>query len=262
MTPKTLMAWNPRWLKYLALAGVLFPLSAFGQATSNATNRAEQNRAPNLVQAARLIVETTNAFRRDKGLPPAELNPKLSSAALEFANFMAREHKYSHHADGRAPADRAKIQGYDFCLVSENIAYQYASVGFSTEELAQAFFRGWQESPGHRKNMLDPDVTETGVGLARGKTGYFFAVQMFGRPKSKSITFEIANQSDATVEYMLDEEKFSLPPQHTRMHEQCRPPKLTVQWPDGQKTTPLTPKNGDHYVVSRTPAGKLQIVPK
>ncbi len=35
-----------------------------------------------------------------------------------------------------------------------------------------------------RKNMLAPEVTETGVAVARsGKTGRYYAVQMFGRPR-------------------------------------------------------------------------------
>ena len=40
------------------------------------------------------------------------------------------------------------------------------SSGFTPKELADGFLEGWKQSPGHRKNMLDPDVTQIGVGVA------------------------------------------------------------------------------------------------
>ena len=41
------------------------------------------------------------------------------------------------------------------------------AAGFATEALGKAFVEGWKKSPGHRRNMLDADVTETGVAVAR-----------------------------------------------------------------------------------------------
>jgi len=39
--------------------------------------------------------------------------------------------------------------------------------------------------------MLDPDVTEIGVAIAQSEESqYFYAVQVFGRPKSLSIAFQ------------------------------------------------------------------------
>src|SRR5262249_19787116 len=132
------------------------------------------------------------------------------------------------------PADRAKKHGYDYCLVLENIAYEYSSDGFTTDALAGALVKGWQESPGHRKNMLDPDVTETGVAVARREsTGYFYAVQMFGRPKSLAVEFKIANRSDATLEYTIGEDKYTLEPRHTQTHTRCRVEEVTFQSPKG-----------------------------
>ena len=44
--------------------------------------------------------------------------------------------------------------------------------------------------------MLDADATETGISVARSEhTGYYYAVQMFGRPKSDAIEFQISNRS-------------------------------------------------------------------
>lgn len=137
-----------------------------------------------MAQAADAVVERTNAFRKTQGLEPASVEPALERAAREFARFMAKTGKYGHTADGRRPPQRATAQGYEYCIVSENIAYQYRSSGYDSATLAREMVEGWKESPEHRKNMLEPAVTQTGVGIAQGDDGRYFGVQMFGRPKS------------------------------------------------------------------------------
>jgi uncharacterized protein YkwD len=205
----------------------------------------------------RLIIDRTNQFRKNEKRAAVKENRELTKAAMDFAKYMAQTGEYGHTADGRQPADRAKAAGYDYCIVLENIAYQYNSAGFTTEELGTQFFTGWKESPGHRKNMLDPDVTETGVAIARSdETGYYYAVQMFGRPKSASIEFRLANTSDAEVKYKIGDEEFTLPPRYTRTHTRCRPPSVTVLAPDDlaavTKDKPLQPAGGEEYAVTGT----------
>ncbi|MCZ9297174.1 CAP domain-containing protein [Corynebacterium yonathiae] len=39
----------------------------------------------------------------------------------------------------------------------------------------------WADSPGHRKNLLDPQAKSVGIGVAKDKDGKLFAVQNFGR---------------------------------------------------------------------------------
>ena len=121
---------------------------------------------PDLGKTARLIVEGTNTFRRDQGRAELKTSPRLEATARDFAAFMARTDKYGHDADGNQPEDRAKKHGYDYCIVAENIAYEFNSDGFATADLARAFVEGWKRSPGHRKNMLDADLT--GAGRGRG----------------------------------------------------------------------------------------------
>jgi uncharacterized protein YkwD len=41
---------------------------------------------------------------------------------------------------------------------------------------------GWKRSPGHRRNLLAREATQTGVAVARSDQGYYYAVQLFGRP--------------------------------------------------------------------------------
>jgi hypothetical protein len=143
--------------------------------------------------------------------------------------------------------------------VAENIAMRYSSAGFETQNLARGFVQGWIESPEHRKNMLDADVTEIGVGLAMSdNSGRYFAVQLFGRPKSAAIELSIANHSGDEVEYELGEQSFLLPPGMTRMHSRCRPPTLTVQLPEQSPRT-IEVKNSVRYVIEQGGESRLQL---
>jgi uncharacterized protein YkwD len=113
-------------------------------------------------------------------------NPELEKAARDFALYMARTGEFDHDAGGTTPASRVKAAGYDYCRVAENIARHYSSRGFTTPGLAGELVEGWKNSPGHRKNMLQPDVTETGVAIAHRRhdgVDDFYSVQLFGRPR-------------------------------------------------------------------------------
>jgi uncharacterized protein YkwD len=209
---------------------------------------------PDHAEVATRIMALTNQFREQEKLEKVEIDkPQLRKAAQYFADYMARTSRFGHNADGATPADRTKKFGYAYCIVAENIAYEFGSMGFTTQDLATRFVEGWKASPGHRKNMLDPDVTETAVAVARGAdSGYFFAVQLFGRPQSKSVEFTIANESSMAVEYTMGERTLKLEPGHTRTHQVCRLRDLAFLWPDakGEEQT-VQPQDGDHFVVTQ-----------
>jgi hypothetical protein len=196
-------------------------------------------------EAARRIVEGANALRMAQGRGALEVSPELEKAALEFARYMAKTGKCGHGADGRQPVDRAKAQGYEPCIVAENIAYQYRSDGYDTATLAQDLVEGWKQSPEHRKNLLDPAPTQTGVGLARDKEGRYFAVQMFGLPKAAAITFSITNAGAQEARYRIGEREYALPPRGRRTHLECRTPELRL--PGASK--PVSPEDGASFSI-------------
>ena len=243
----------------LLLSTLVLPIAGIGQEVDE--NNLETLQASSIVsakrpsdqssKAAELIVQQTNQFRRSEDLEKVDPNSHLAKAAQYFANFMAKTDKYGHRADGNRPADRAEKFGYDYCMVSENIAYQYSSEGFTAAELAERFVEGWKKSPGHRKNMLEPAVQETGIGIAQSdKTGYWYAVQMFGRPESASIEFTVANHSDAEIQYTIGERTFPLPPRYTRTHTRCKPTKARFDFPANKGgTQQIKPSDGEDFVV-------------
>jgi uncharacterized protein YkwD len=260
-----------RWALNVVVAGlmIIFPSEVLGQ-MSEERDRDEppaerpagvpEETSPELSAAEQMILSQTNAFRKQQQLDALKPNPKLNETAQDFADFMARTGKYGHTADGKRPSERAGNHRYDYCLVAENIANQFRSTGFTADDLAKTFFSGWKNSPEHRKNMLDPDVTDIGVAVARrSNSPTYLAVQMFGRPQSQAISFQVSNQSDAKVEYTLSrrgsDKTFPLPPRIRQIHQRCRPTKITFSTPD----TTLEVEDGAEYVVKRSPDGKLDV---
>jgi uncharacterized protein YkwD len=239
----------------IALLGGVAPAAA---QNSNGTDRdtvraperpAQAENQPDLARAADLIFQRTNSFREEKGRRPLQRNEQLAQAAQYFADYMAQNDTYGHHADGQRPADRASQHDYEYCIVLENIAYQYSTAGFRTQELARRFHRGWEESPGHRRNLLDRDVTEIGIAIAQSEeTGYIYAVQKFGRPESARIEFEVRNDSSQDVSYELGDDTYELPPRYSRTHFRCRPAEL-VLLVDEEEVDSVEPRSGDSYVI-------------
>ena len=246
--------------KGVARARAVITALALAVPVAAALAQAGAARRPELPAASQLIVKQTNAFRASNGLNELAPNNALTNAAQRFADYMAKTERYGHEADGRPPAERVSEAGYQYCLVAENIAYQMSSLGFETAELATRLVEGWEESPGHRHNMLLAQAVDTGVGIARGaQTQRYYAVQLFARPKSASSRFEVANRGGVTVQYNVDGDSFVLGPRVTRTHEGCFEGTLKVQWPDGSTSPAIRPRDGARYVVARDGEGRWRL---
>ena len=201
------------------------------------------------------IFTGTNKFRTQEKRTTLNSNPKLAVAAKAFAEYLASTDKFSHTADGKEPWDRTAKAGYEHCIILENIAYEFDSDGFTAEGLADDCVQGWKNSPGHRRNMLDADVQDTGIGLARSsRTGRYYAVQDFGRPKSAIITFKVSDRLDTPVKFTIDGQASAANPGETITYERSRPPLLLFTWDEKAIVTEaerkrFRPINGASYIV-------------
>jgi len=127
------------------------------------------------------VVQLTNAFRQQNGLPALTDNSNLNQAAQTQSQNMALQDFFDHTGlDGSHPWDRMTAAGYHWSRAAENIA-----AGQRTpEEVVTA----WINSPGHRANMLDPNVKDIGVGYYElvndtGNVNYNrYWTQVFGAP--------------------------------------------------------------------------------
>lgn len=216
----------------VASASVLLLASVVSAFQAPAADDAAASDEVDIDQATAIIVERTNAFRKEHELQPLETDESLAQAAQGFAEYMADEDVYGHHADGRTPAQRAKAAGYEYCIVRENIAYRSDSRDNTAEGLGEKFTQGWIDSPEHRENMLGEHLQDTGIGLATTDGRTFYAVQMFGRPRSASIAIRIVNESEKVAELEVEgdsgTDSMEIPPRAIVRLRRCMPTQLSV----------------------------------
>lgn len=124
------------------------------------------------------IVDRTNALRKENDVAALRVNDKLMQAAQIRANEMATHTVYSH----TRPDGRKFNTATDCPYMAENI-HRIADWVLSDQTLAERAVADWSASTTHNKNMVNPKLSEIGVGLARGvnDTGdpCWYCVQLF-----------------------------------------------------------------------------------
>ena len=212
---------------------------------------------PDIAKTELAIIELTNAFRAEQKLAPVQANPALTAAARAFAKFLASSDLFSHTADGRQPSDRVKAAGYTYCRTAENLALNLDSRGFVTAQLARDAVEGWKNSPGHRKNLVAPHVTEIGVGIAKSKTEEkYLSVQLFGRPMSLQYSFKIINKVGVPVRYRTGGEQQSVGVRGIVTHTACDPDEITF---DPAVALRFPTRDGDIFTLQPAPGGSVRV---
>lgn len=109
---------------------------------------------------AEMARDIINAYRKKFGLKPLKLNAELTEAAKSHSSDLAKWDRISHYgSDGSNPWDRVKRTGYRARVTAENVGT--GQVNFNE------VMKGWEESPGHNKNLLTPDATNMGIALVQ-----------------------------------------------------------------------------------------------
>jgi uncharacterized protein YkwD len=119
-----------------------------------------------------------NQARSQRDLGPLTASASLARAAAHKSADILRCDQFSHEACGRDFTHWIERSGYEGCRLGENLAY-----GSGNAATPESIFRGWMESPDHRRNILGP-YTEIGIGLQvgtlEGKRGAHVWTQHFG----------------------------------------------------------------------------------
>lgn len=156
----------------------VMPLLAAACADSLVAPRPLQLAPPVLDAAA--ARDMVNAYRRDSGLPPLDLDSRLMRAAEAHAGDLAGRDRLSHRgSDGSDPWLRVRRAGFEPQLAAEN-------VGAGQADFAEVF-RNWQDSRSHDQNLRLPDATHMGVAVVYDPdTSYqtFWAL-VFGAPRGR-----------------------------------------------------------------------------
>ena len=107
------------------------------------------------------VVLALNATRQAQGLPALEVSPQVAAVARRHSQAMAARGVLAHVLPGSGKVgERLREARVPYALVRENVA-----MGASALEAHHAA----EESPAHRQNILSPDVSELGCGVARGQ---------------------------------------------------------------------------------------------
>ena len=154
------------------------PYTGEAPVTSAEAKPVEQPAQTDVAAAKQDIVDRTNALRRAKGIAALRVNDTLLQAAQVRANEMATHTVYSH----TRPDGRKFNTATDCPYMAENI-HRIADWVLSDQTLAERAVADWSASTTHNKNMVNPKLSEIGVGLARGinDTGdpCWYCVQLF-----------------------------------------------------------------------------------
>ena len=131
------------------------------------------------------VLTAVNAARAKAGCAPLRVNRKLEAAAQAHARAMAEQNFFSHSGkDGSRLPGRVAKQGYSYRSAAENIA--------AGQETAREVVASWLQSSGHRKNILDCGMSETGIAVVHqpddrpfdgsGYALHYYWVQVFAEP--------------------------------------------------------------------------------
>jgi len=125
------------------------------------------------------ILTMVNKERVHAGLPPLKFSPRLAVIARGHSYDMAIRRYFAHNSpEGSTPAQRVRGVGIEYQQMAENI---YMDDFRDTGGLAARAVKGWLNSPEHRANLLSPELTESGVGIARSSSGKTYLTQDFIR---------------------------------------------------------------------------------
>lgn len=133
---------------------------------------AAQDGRGNMHAEAGRIFALANQARVQAGVGRLDWDPALADAALQHCLRMAAEGQISHQYNGEPDLSTRTAQaGAHYSVIEENVA-----MGPSADTIHEQ----WMHSPGHRANLLSPDVDRVGIAVVAAN-GSLYAVADYSR---------------------------------------------------------------------------------
>lgn len=108
----------------------------------------------------REMLELVNVERRRAGVEDLVMDEELVAVARKHSHDMWERRYFAHeNPDGENAVHRMLEEEVDFARAGENLAL--------TRSVERAH-KGLMNSPGHRKNILDPEFRRVGIGVIDG----------------------------------------------------------------------------------------------
>jgi uncharacterized protein YkwD len=147
---------------------------------------------PNLTVAEQYLLAAANEERANLGLSPLRIDPVLTEASAFHAREMADHATISHKFDDEPDlAARGANAGAHFSLITENVGEAPSSV---------IIHNLWMHSPGHRANLLDPNVDSIGITVIT-RDNQQYAVEDF----ASTVQTLSLNQQERTVASVIEQ---------------------------------------------------------
>ncbi|MFA6422855.1 MAG: CAP domain-containing protein [Patescibacteria group bacterium] len=136
------------------------------------------------------IVNLTNIERSKNNQAALQTDFKLTIAATNKANDMLKNQYFEHFSPTNLiPWDFIKNAGYNYKYAGENLAMDFKT--------AEGVTNAWMRSGSHRKNILNTNYDEIGIGISKGNfNGHetTFVVQLFGKEQKQKNTSDFINK--------------------------------------------------------------------
>lgn len=118
------------------------------------------------------MINLVNQERSAKGLRPLAESPALDQVSRAHSQDMVKSGFFSHESPNTgSPTDRLRAGGVRFQVAGENIAMDL-TISEAHKHLMQ--------SPGHRRNILLPDVNHIGIGVVHSGR-HIYVTQTFAK---------------------------------------------------------------------------------
>ena len=180
-------------------------------------------------QYANTVLNKVNELRSSLGLQPVTRYQELDTVAQDWSEQQAAANNMSHRPDFTSAYPAGWTTG------SENVAWRTA--GGDTGAL---IFDQWLNSPGHYKNMTDPNVNSIGIGFAQTSDGRWYATQNFAayNVSNTTLTQTTSTTSNTTTTTTNTTTTNDTPPSDTSAPQPT--PETTSSTPTTE-TTPAAP---------------------
>lgn len=140
----------------------------------------------NLQDARNQLLQLINQERQAVGLASVSLDSELSKLAQAHSDDMVARDFFGHiNPDGQSPDDRRIARGIPM-PVGENLAIS-PTIPYTHHGLMQSAI--------HRNNILDPDWTKVGIGLATDASGSIYTTQEFSSETYTEAQLDIIEQN-------------------------------------------------------------------
>ena len=207
-------------------------------------------------QYADTVLNKVNELRSSLNLQPVTRYQELDAVAQDWSEQQAAANNMSHRPDFTSVYPKGWTTG------SENVAWRTAG-----GDTGAQIFNQWLNSPGHYKNMTDPNVNSIGIGFAQTSDGRWYATQNFAAYNVSNSTLTpstttTTNTTTTTTKSNTPPKTTDTPPTDTTVPSPTPTPETTPSTPSTETTAPAptAPPTSETTTPASTPSAPATTV--